>query len=346
MAKNIKPFFGELILLYKLLRPALFLLPPELAHKLCLNALQLAYKLGITKLLAAKPAAKPYECFGIHFTHRAGIAAGLDKNGDYIDALASLGVGFIEVGGVTPQPQAGNPKPRLFRLTQDRAIINCMGLNNKGLDYLVAKLKQRKTSCPVGVNLAKGHATANENAAEDYLLGLEKIYLVADFVVINISCPNSSNIEALQNETLVSALLSSLLARRNALQNQHNKPLPLLVKISPDLTAEQLAGLLTVFDTLKIDGIIAANTTTTRTGLTNTLLAKQKGGLSGAPLTEAGLASLKQIKQQLPNMPVISVGGIMSSKQAQARLALGADLIEVYTGLIYEGFGLIKGMHL
>ena len=328
--------------MYRLLRPLLFLLPPEMAHKVSLTCLKLLYQLRLSRLLFGKAISSPVKCFGLTFKNPVGIAAGLDKNGDYIDCLASLGVGFIEVGGVTPKPQAGNPKPRLHRLVEQQALINCMGLNNNGVDYLVKNLKHSKHKCLIAVNLARNNTTPNEHAEDDYIYSLEKVFPYADFVVINISCPNSNHIEAQQSEDHLPRMLSTVLAKRDHLQQKYCKKMPLLVKISPDLSDEQLHYLVTVAKQAAIDGIVASNTSTGREGIAHTPQAALKGGLSGAPISSNAMTLLHKIKQQAPHLPVISVGGIMSGEEAQHRYTAGSELIQLYTGLIYQGTALIK----
>lgn len=330
--------------MYKILRKLLFILPPELAHKLALVNLKLLYKLGLAKLIFGKAIQRPVNCFGLTFKNNIGIAAGFDKNGDYIDCLASLGIGFIEIGGVTPQPQPGNPKPRLHRLINENALINWFGLNNKGVNHLVNNLKQCKHKCLIAVNLAKNSTTPNEQAEKDYIYCLEKIFPYVDFVVVNISCPNSSNIEQLQTEDHLSRMLAAVINQRDQLQHRYDHKVPLLVKISPDLNHDQLEYLVSVIVNAKADGIVATNTSSQRKGVEHCEQAEVKGGLSGAPLTQQSELILKQLKQLAPNLPVISSGGIMSVDNAKHRFELGAELIELYTGLIYQGPGLIRAI--
>lgn len=328
--------------LYQTFRPLLFKLPPELAHKVSLMTLKFVYRLGLSRLFFGKATPNPVQCFGLNFKNPIGIAAGLDKNGDYIDCLASLGVGFIELGGITPKPQPGNPKPRLHRIVEKQALINWMGLNNKGVDYLVKRLKACRHKCMIAVNLARNKSTPNEEAEKDYIYSMEKVFPYVDFVVINISCPNSNNIQAQQSETHLNRMLTTVLNRRDQLELKYSKKMPLLVKISPDLTDAQLNYLLATVEQTHVDGIIATNASVSRTGVEDTEQANYKGGLSGAPIREQSLSLLQKIKQQIPTLPVISVGGIMSAKDIDARFAAGADLIQLYTGLIYQGPELIK----
>lgn len=325
--------------MYRVFRPLLFCLPPELAHSLSLRCLKITYHLGLNRLFARKNS-DPIEIFGLHFKNRIGIAAGLDKNGDYIDCLASLGVGFIEVGGITPKPQKGNPKPRVFRFPKQRAMINWLGLNNKGIGHLVRQLKRSKRNCIIGVNLAKNHTTTNANAADDYCQSLESVYPYADYVCINISCPNSSNIEALQEYTQLKQLLTAIQDACEKCQTRFCKPMPVLVKISPDIDETTLKQIVALCLELNIAGIVATNTSTEHQALSTPI--GNKGGLSGAPLAEKSENVLRHIKAQAPDLPVISVGGIMTADDIQKRLSLGASLVQVYSGLIYEGPTLLK----
>lgn len=328
--------------MYQRLRPLLFLLPPEFTHKISLCALHILSLLGLTRLFFRTSKTTPIECMGLTFKNRIGIAAGLDKNGDYLKGLSSLGVGFIEVGGITPRPQKGNPKPRLHRLVEDSAIINRMGLNNKGVDYLVKKLKRYKGDALIGVNIAKNQTTNNHDAEIDYVHCLEKIFPYTDFAVINVSCPNSSQIDALQNEIHLQRMLKHIITRCGQLQKQYHKKVPLLVKISPDLDDDDVTFIISLAKQLKLDGLVVANASNKRDNLTDTTKASIKGGLSGLPLNKISENMLTRIKQQAADLPVISLGGIMSADEAQMRLQLGADLLEVYTGLVYQGPRLIR----
>ncbi len=330
--------------MYKLLRPILFLLPPELAHSFSLKLLNILYKTGLLNLFLKKSHIKnAIKAFGLHFSNPVGIAAGLDKNGDYIDCLGALGVGFIEVGAVTPKPQLGNDKPRLFRLKQDNAIINRMGFNNKGVDYLVEKLKRKSSSCIVGVNLGNNKQTPLDNAKDDYIICMEKIYPYADFITINISSPNTPDLRKLQDPNYLSDLLSCVLARRDQLRLEHNKKVPVLVKISPDISESELFDIVKILNDLNVDGIIATNTTISRPNLHNQQLASESGGLSGKPVKELSYKILETINSYgFNNLDVISSGGIDSELESIRRFNAGAKLIQIYTGLIYEGPGLLK----
>jgi dihydroorotate dehydrogenase len=328
--------------MYRLLRPLLFCLPPETAHYFTLNLLRFANRCKLLKIIYPTLPNQGLKIFGLSFKNRIGIGAGLDKNGDYIDALAALGVGFIEVGAVTPQPQFGNPKPRLFRLTKYHALINRMGFNNKGIDYLVTNLKRRKTDAIVGVNLGKNKDTPLEHAADDYNYCLTKIFPYADFATINISSPNTPDLRKLQTPQYLQELLVNIKNMRDELQKSFNKKLPLLVKIAPDLAADELRELLTIVAQVGLDGVIATNATFSRAGVTTDPVAQEVGGLSGAPIAEQSFAMLQAIHQQCPNIPVVSIGGVDSVAEGQRRFQAGAALIQVYTGLIYEGPQLLR----
>lgn len=320
--------------LYKLIRPLLFLLAPETAHSLALNALRF-----YAKFATQTPLKNSVTIAGIHFPNRVGIAAGLDKNGDYIDALFSLGCGFIEVGAVTPKAQAGNPKPRLFRFPQQKALINRMGFNNHGVDYVLAKLQKCKKHGIIGVNLGKNKDTPLERAHQDYSAGLEKLYNYADYFSINISSPNTAGLRDLHNVNLLDDFLEKIQIARDRLSNQTGLRKPLFVKISPDLTDDELKATLEVLLRRKLDGVIATNTTLQRTGI----YSKETGGLSGQPLFELSLKTVRRLAElSAGELPIIAVGGIGSPAQAQQMLAAGASLFQLYTALVYEGPGLLR----
>lgn len=319
---------------YRLIRPLLFLLPPETAHAFALNSLRF-----YAKFRAKAPANNPITSAGINFPSRAGVAAGLDKNGDYIDALFALGCGFIELGAVTPKAQVGNPKPRLFRLPRQKALINRMGFNNYGVDYLLEKLKNRKSRGIVGVNLGKNKDTPLELAYQDYIYCLEKLYLYADYFSINISSPNTAGLRDLQNANLLDDLLEKIQASRDKLATQTGFRKPLFVKISPDLTDDELKATLEVLLRRKLDGVIATNTTLQRPGVES----KEAGGLSGQPLFAPSLKTVRRLAElSAGQLPIIAAGGISSKTQAQQMLAAGASLIQIYTALVYEGPGLFN----
>jgi dihydroorotate dehydrogenase len=322
--------------MYKVLRYLLFALSAETSHYVALNALKFAHAIKLTHLLFPKPQNIPTKVFGLLFKNPVGISAGLDKNGDYIDALASLGVGFIEVGTITPRPQPGNPKPRLHRIVEANSLINWMGFNNKGVDYLVANLKQRKTDCIIGVNLGKNVDVPLADAHQDYITCLQKVYPYTDFASINISCPNTGNLTDLQNKTRLQNLLTHIQQARQHLAIEHNKQIPLLVKVAPDLTDTELYEIVEVIEKVGLDGIIGFNTAKQRYALKAHKKAAYHGGLSGAAIAEAADIMLEKIHQH-SKIPIISVGGISSVEEAKKRFRHGASLIQLYTGLIYAG---------
>ncbi len=325
---------------YPLIRKILFQLNPETAHHITLHLLKWAEKIGLTRFLPPKTEA-PIEAMGLRFPNRAGLSAGFDKNGEYIDALASLGFGFIEVGTITPKPQPGNPKPRLFRLVKEEAIINRLGFNNKGVDYLVEQLKKTKYQGILGINIGKNKDTPIEKAIEDYLYCMKRALPFASYITINISSPNTENLRQLQHGDLLKELLSALKKEQAHFLEKQKKYIPLIVKISPDLTSDELKSMADIFLSEKIDGVIATNTTLSRDGITSTEI----GGLSGKPLTARSTAIIRELHALLENqIPIIGCGGISNKKDADERIAAGATLLQVYTGLIYQGASLVKEM--
>ncbi len=324
-------------------RSLLFLLPAELSHDLGLKGLRLLHQFGLLGLLRSRVQALPLAVFGLQFTNPVGLAAGLDKNADYIDALGALGFGFIEVGTITPKPQPGNPQPRLFRLSKERAIINRMGFNNKGVDHLVEQLKSRRYQGVVGVNIGKNLSTAVENAAQDYLLCLQKVYPYADYVVVNLSSPNTPGLRSLQFGVQLEQLLATLKAEQKILADLHQRQVPLLLKIAPDLTSDEIISIAQSVRKYALDGVIATNTTLSRQGVEASAHAGEAGGLSGALLTEAATSVLIQLANALEGtMPIIGVGGIMQGDDAGAKLKAGATLVQLYSGFIFAGPPLIR----
>ena len=323
--------------MYKLLRPLLFMLPTETSHYFSLSLLKIFHSIGLTRLFFRKIKSVPTEAFGLRFKNPVGIGAGLDKNGDYIDCLADLGVGFIEVGAITPKPQAGNPKPRLFRLTEDEALINRMGFNNKGVNYLVGNLKKRKTDCIVGVNLGKNKETPLALAKNDYIICLQQVYNYCNFLTINISSPNTPDLRQLQTPEYLEDLLTSVKNERDRCHTTYIKRIPLLVKIAPDLNDTDLALIIDVTHKVGLDGIIATNTTSSRDYNLQSQFAQEAGGLSGKPIEKVCADLLQKIHRHNQTIPIISIGGIASATEATKRFSQGASLIQVYTGLIYEG---------
>lgn len=327
---------------YALLKPLLFKIEPEKAHHLTLQTLKLVHSIGISSLLFSQ-IRQPKKLWNLEFNNPVGLAAGLDKNGDYIDALAALGFGFIEIGTVTPRPQDGNPLPRLFRLPEAQALINRMGFNNKGIDYLIERVKKAKYSGVLGINIGKNATTPIENALTDYRLCLQKAYPYASYITINISSPNTLGLRNLQHGEFLESLLEGLKTEQDQLARQHHKYVPLLVKVAPDLNEQEVIDLSNAFKQFAIDGVIATNTTVTRPGLDHFPDAQETGGLSGLPLHTKSTEILKSFKRELKDtMPVIAAGGIFSKETAQEKWAAGADLIQLYTGLIYKGPKLIQ----
>jgi dihydroorotate dehydrogenase len=330
---------------YPLARPALFAMDAETAHEVTLSGLQRAYECGATrKLMHAQPKA-PCTLMGMQLANPIGLAAGLDKNGAYIDALGNLGFGFIEVGTVTPRAQPGNPKPRMFRLPRANALINRLGFNNQGLDAFLANVQRsqwRKQGGILGLNIGKNADTPIERAADDYLIGLEGVYPHADYVTVNISSPNTKNLRALQSGDELSSLLGQLADKRRALEDQHQRRVPMAVKIAPDLTQEQIDAIADTLPRHGIDGVIATNTTLSRDAVSGQAHADEAGGLSGAPVHELSLKVIRRLKEQLGNsLAIIGVGGVMSGQQAREKMAAGADAVQLYTGLIYRGPALV-----
>lgn len=324
--------------LYPLLRPLLFSLDPETAHHVTLNLLNAAEKTGLSKLVYPEVAEKPIKVMGLEFKNQVGLAAGLDKNGDYIDALAALGFGFIEIGTVTPRPQPGNPKPRLFRLPEYQAIINRMGFNNLGVEHLLTQVKQSHYSGILGINIGKNFDTPIEQASEDYLIGLRKAYPFASYITINISSPNTKNLRQLQQGDEIKTLLSVLKDEQVKLQQHHSKYVPLVLKIAPDLTSDEISHITALLLEFEIDGVIATNTTIARDKIADHPLAQEAGGLSGAPVKEAATAVVRDLAAELNGRcAIIAAGGILTAADAQEKIQAGASLVQIYSGLIYQG---------
>jgi dihydroorotate dehydrogenase len=329
--------------MYSLARPFLFAFEAERAHGLGLHGLELAYRTGTTSLLARRPAPLPTPAFGLSFPNPVGLAAGLDKNGQHIDALLALGFGFIEIGTVTPRPQVGNPKPRMFRLADHQAIINRMGFNNLGVDALVKNVERsRRRGGLLGINIGKNKDTPNEDASRDYLHCLEKIYPLADYITVNISSPNTAGLRELQEEQALRHLIGDLREAQEALSAKHGKRVPMLVKVAPDLNDHDIDAAARVLSDLSVDGVVATNTTVARTRVEQHPLAQQAGGLSGAPLLDQSTLVLRRLRARLPeSIPLIGVGGIASGADAAAKMAAGASLVQLYSGFIFRGPELI-----
>lgn len=326
-------------MLYSLARPLLFSLAPERAHELTLSLLKKAHKVGAMR---QDVAAKPVTCMGIEFPNPVGLAAGLDKNGAYIDALAGLGFGFIEIGTITPRPQAGNPKPRLFRIPEAKAIINRMGFNNDGVDQLIENVKAAKFKGILGINIGKNADTPVDDAVSDYLICLEKVYNYASYITVNISSPNTKNLRSLQSGHALTELLETLKKRQLELAEEHKHYVPLVLKVAPDLSEQDIQFIADQLLQFKIDGLIVTNTTLSRDGVENLPYGNETGGLSGAPVFEKSTACLAAFAQQLNGqIPLIGVGGILAGEQALAKQQAGATLVQIYSGMIYTGPSLI-----
>ncbi len=327
--------------LYPALKPWLFKLDAERAHEWTTRMMRITHALGLLKP-EDLPASRPVDCLGLRFPNVLGLAAGMDKSASAVEAWAALGFGFVEVGTLTPRPQPGNPKPRLFRLPEHEALINRMGFNNPGIHAAVRRLEKRRTQAVVGVNIGKNFDTPNEKAVDDYLYCLKAAYTVADYIAVNISSPNTKGLRDLQAEESIRQLLAALKKEQAALARQHGRHVPVLVKIAPDLEGQQIEALARVFNELGVDGVIATNTTISREAVAGHPLEKEAGGLSGAPVTERSTLVIQAFRMLLKeNTPIIGVGGILSGADARAKLAAGASLVQVYSGLIYRGPGLI-----
>ena len=330
---------------YPAARAALFTLDAETAHEITLRNLQRAYDCGFTrKLMQAAPQC-PTSLMGLTLRNPVGLAAGLDKNGAHIDALANLGFGFIEVGTVTPRAQPGNPKPRMFRLPQAQALINRLGFNNGGLEAFISNVKTstfRSQGGILGLNIGKNADTPIERAADDYVKGLEAVYPHADYVTVNISSPNTQNLRSLQGCDELSDLLSALRDGRQRLEDTHQRRVPMVVKIAPDLTDDQIASIADVLPRYGVDGVIATNTTLARDAVEGLPHAEQTGGLSGPPVHALSLAVITKLRARLgQDFAIIGVGGIASGRQAREKMEAGANAVQLYTGLIYAGPSLI-----
>ena len=327
---------------YPLLRPALFSLDPEDAHRFTLASLDVAHALGLLKLLP-RATGKPVHVMGIDFPNAVGLAAGMDKDGAHIDALAALGFGFIEIGTVTPRPQPGNPKPRLFRLPSAQAIINRMGFNNLGVDELVKNVAASRFRGVLGINIGKNKDTPNERAVDDYLACLDKVYVHASYVTVNISSPNTQGLRELQKDEALDSLLSAIKLRQSELAQQHGKYVPIALKIAPDLDDAQIAAIAALLMMHRIDAVIATNTTLARDAVAGLPNADEAGGLSGAPVRNASTRVIQALAHHLEGeVPIIGVGGILSGADAQEKIDAGASLVQLYSGLIYKGPELVR----
>lgn len=323
---------------YLLLRSLLFRLDAERAHHLSLGALRALRPLGMTRLMAGAVPGLETPLLGLNFPNPVGLAAGLDKNGDYIQALASLGFGFIELGTVTPRPQPGNPKPRLFRLPRAGALVNRMGFNNKGVDYLVNRVARSGYKGVLGINIGKNFDTPVEQAADDYLHCLQKVYPYASYVTVNVSSPNTPGLRDLQHGSMLDDLLAAVKGEQMRLSLAWNRYVPIVVKIAPDMSDEQIVGLADALVRHGMDAVAATNTTLSRDGVEGLKHADEAGGLSGAPLRDRSTHVIRVLSQHLQGaLPIIGVGGVMSGHDAVLKLRAGASLVQLYSGLIYRG---------
>ena len=329
--------------MYNLIRPLLFRLDAERAHHFTLQSLSMVHRLGLAGLMPAAPGCRPRQVMGLTFPNPVGLAAGLDKNGAYIDALAALGFGFIEVGTVTPRPQPGNPQPRLFRIPEAQAIVNRFGFNNDGVDALIDNVKSSSYRGILGINIGKNFDTPIERATDDYLICLRKVYQYASYVTVNVSSPNTKNLRQLQDRDALEGLLSALKQAQAQLADIHGKYVPIALKIAPDLEAGQVGEIAELLLKHKLDAVIATNTTLAREGVAGLPHAEEAGGLSGAPVRTKSTAVVKQLASALGHeVPVIGVGGILSGADAQEKIAAGAALVQIYSGLIYRGPALVR----
>ncbi len=329
--------------MYSLSRRLLFKLSPETAHELTIDALGVGGRLGLTRRLVKQPAALPVNVMGLDFPNPVGLAAGLDKNGDAILGLSGLGFGFIEIGTVTPRAQPGNPKPRLFRLPSAEGVINRMGFNNLGVDHLLARVQSAHFQGILGINIGKNFDTPVENAADDYLYCLDKVYNHASYITVNVSSPNTPGLRSLQFGDSLRSLLNSLRQRQEDLTVLHGKRVPLAIKIAPDMSDEEIIDVANILVETGMDAVIATNTTVSRKGVEGMLHAEEAGGLSGAPVREQSTHVVRVLAQTLGGrLPIIAAGGITEGQHAAEKIQAGASLVQVYSGFIYKGPALIR----
>lgn len=330
---------------YKIARSLLFKLDAEKAHDVSINGLRALQSLGLTPLLEPNLKNNPINIMGLNFPNRIGLAAGLDKSGQCINGFGSMGFGFVEVGTITPKPQSGNPKPRLFRLKEHNAIINRMGFNNPGIENAIDNIikSSKGYSGIVGVNIGKNKITPNAEALDDYMKGLRSFYNIADYIAVNVSSPNTSGLRELQSPEYARKLISPLMKERDLLSHQYEKIVPIAVKLDPDMQRDQIMALAELFLELKIDAVIATNTTVSRDKVQDHNLSQELGGLSGKPLHSQSNDAIHNFKNSLNDeIPIIGVGGILSKKDAEEKIEAGAKLLQIYTGLIYRGPALIR----
>ena len=328
---------------YPAIRKLLFKFDAETIHELTIKGLKNTGSTPLNCAYKQHVKSAPVEVMGIKFPNPLGLAAGLDKNGECIDAFAAMGFGFVEVGTVTPRPQPGNDKPRIFRLPEAHAVINRMGFNNKGVDYLISQVRASKFTGVLGINIGKNKDTPEENAKDDYIYCMRKVYDFATYITVNISSPNTPGLRSLQYGDALNELLSALKLEQEILAKQYNKYVPIAVKIAPDLTEDEVNSIATCLIENNIDGVIATNTTLSREGVESLEHGTEQGGLSGKPVKDKSTTVIKILAKALDNkLPIIGVGGISSSVDANEKLAAGANLVQIYTGFIYEGPPLIK----
>jgi len=328
--------------IYPFFRPLLFALDPETAHGMAFASLDAATRLGVARALFARPLPSPVEAMGLQFPNRIGLAAGLDKNAAHIDGLAALGFGFIECGTVTPRPQPGNPRPRLFRLPEAEALINRLGFNNDGVERFLHNVSHASWDGILGLNIGKNFDTPNARAAADYVECLRAVYARASYVTVNVSSPNTKGLRELQSGNALAALIGVLKAEQKVLADRHGKYTPIAVKLAPDLTARGIDGIARLLVRHKVDGVIATNTTIERDDVKGLARADEAGGLSGRPLRARATAVVARLAKALDGaLPIIGVGGILSGADAKEKIDAGATLVQIYTGLIYRGPDLI-----
>lgn len=329
--------------IYSLAKPVLFQMDAEKAHDLTLKSLKLAHQLGLTKCMPCVPACQPREVMGLKFPNPVGLAAGLDKNAMVIDGMAALGFGFIEVGTVTPRPQPGNPKPRLFRVKEAEGIVNRFGFNNLGVDHLIDNIKATRFRGIIGINIGKNFDTPNERAVDDYLHCMRLVHPHASYITVNISSPNTKNLRDLQEKEALSALLSRLKTEQTKLTDQYGRYVPMALKIAPDLESTQIAEIADLLRQHRFDAVIATNTTLSRDGVAGMKHADETGGLSGAPVKSRSTKVITALATALAGeVPIIGVGGILSGDDAAEKIKAGASLVQVYSGLIYRGPQLVR----
>ena len=330
-------------MLYDFARALMFRLDAETSHELALGSMNLAASLGLHKLMGAGTQSLPTKVMGIRFPNPVGLAAGLDKNGTAVDGLGAMGFGFVEVGTVTPRPQPGNPKPRLFRIPEHQAIINRMGFNNAGVDQLLKNLERSSYQGVLGINIGKNKDTPNEQAHLDYLLCLRKVYSRASYITVNVSSPNTPGLRTLQFGESLNILLDALKTEQARLASIHGRYVPIAVKIAPDMDNDELGLVAASLKTYEMDGVIATNTTLSREGVEDSPLAQEAGGLSGAPVRNRSTATIRALAEHLDGaLPIIGVGGITEGFDAAEKIEAGASLVQIYTGFIYRGPALVR----